>query len=469
MLVPRSRILFRCMAILLLGLSSLYFVHRLRVHDSWTVRTDADTIQDGDVQFARVTEQTTMELGTTRAEGDTNQSVFPTIKGKSQTDRTGTSHSVDQTTSIHETQQLKLRNRTYSTVIRSDQNILQKDIDRNIDVVENVSKSTTQPVGIEVPPFAAKLAETKNLSLTTYDIFGRPRFLIDNDICDENTKILVYVHSAPSYFQKREAMRQTWCNTTLFKDAGLKVAFFVGRSEAVTTDKAIQVESERHRDIIQVDYIDAYRNLTFKVASALTWINTRCNNTKWIVKTDDDMVVDMYGFINQFLPIHDNAKKTMAGMCKGAGNPTLVILRDGGKWGISSDYFPGQKCYKPHCIGAVIFFTGDLVAELYQAIEDVQYFWIDDIFLSRILMERVIDNNVIHLPYRSIDPIGSYCLDHLKTKVTSSFFVCRSPSIGHYVTLWQKDYERFVLNTSYPYSLKGTINSFIMSDIEPRC
>ena len=63
MLVPRSRILFRCMAILLLGLSSLYFVHRLRVHDSWTVRTDADTIQDGDVQFASVTEQTTMELG----------------------------------------------------------------------------------------------------------------------------------------------------------------------------------------------------------------------------------------------------------------------------------------------------------------------------------------------------------------------------------------------------------------------
>ena len=430
-------------AILLLGLFFIWILIKAKQGQK-TLRLNYVTYQN-----ARARELTTRdhEVGTSEAKIDrSKQSVILSTRSMSQSQQQDNADKGDPDSFIAEPLQLLLNSSEYVKVMGSLQSKLKKNMEEKPAAVE--TGDATMAKKIVVPPFAAKLAETKNLSLTTYNSFGRPRFLIDNDICDENTKILVYVHSAPSYFQKREAMRQTWCNTSLFKDAGLKVAFFVGRSEAVTTDKAIQVESEQHHDIIQVDYIDAYRNLTFKVASALTWINTRCNNTKWIVKTDDDMVVDMYGFINQFLPKHDKAKKTMAGLCKGAGNPMLVILRDGGKWGISSDYFQGQKCYKPYCIGAITFFTGDLVAELYQAIKDVQYFWLEDVYFSRMLMERVINNSVIHLPYESIDPNGTSCLGQLKTNATSSYLVCRPSRVDEYARLWQKIYERYVAKVS---------------------
>ena len=459
------RALCRFNTILLLGLFIILILIKARQREE-TLRLKYVTYQN-----ARSRELTTrdQEVGTSEAKIDRSKQ-WDTLSSRSirQSQQQMNADKGDPDAFIAEPLKLPTNNSAYVKVMGSLQNKLKK----NIEEIPHAVKTGDATIAkkIVVPPFAAKLAETKNLSLTTYNIFGRPRFSIDNDICDENTKILVYVHSATSYFKKREAMRQTWCNTTLFKDAGLKVAFFVGRSKNAILDKKIQAESDHHHDIIQIDYIDAYGNLTFKVASALTWIHTRCNHTKWIVKTDDDMVVDMYGFINQFLPKHDKAKKTMAGLCKEAGNPMLVILRDGGKWGISSDYFPGQKCYKPYCIGAITFFTGDLVAELYQTIKDVQYFWLEDIYFSRMLMERVINNTVIHLPSESIDPNGLYCLDQLQTDATSSYLVCRPSRIDEYALLWQKIYERYVAKVNYPYNLKGIEKtSHRAKEVEPKC
>ena len=44
---------------------------------------------------------------------------------------------------------------------------------------------------------------------------------------------------------------------------------------------------------IQVDFEDSYRNLTAKAMSALAWIGRYCNQTRYVLKTDDDAYVNM--------------------------------------------------------------------------------------------------------------------------------------------------------------------------------
>jgi len=45
--------------------------------------------------------------------------------------------------------------------------------------------------------------------------------------------------------------------------------------------------------IVKADFQDSYRNLTYKAMSALSWISRHCNNTRYVLKTDDDAYVNM--------------------------------------------------------------------------------------------------------------------------------------------------------------------------------
>ena len=41
--------------------------------------------------------------------------------------------------------------------------------------------------------------------------------------------------------------------------------------------------------------MDSYHNLLFKALSWMHWITSNCAQVPWIVKTDDDILVDIFG------------------------------------------------------------------------------------------------------------------------------------------------------------------------------
>ncbi len=104
--------------------------------------------------------------------------------------------------------------------------------------------------------------------------------------------ILVYVHSGPANYQRRIVIRETWSTRTLFPD--LRLVFMIGKTLDKNLMKAIEYENEIYQDIVQEDFIDAYKNLTYKGIMALKWISIYCSNTKYILKVDDDIVVNIY-------------------------------------------------------------------------------------------------------------------------------------------------------------------------------
>ena len=79
----------------------------------------------------------------------------------------------------------------------------------------------------------------------------------------KNTKIVCIVHSALNHQEKRTIIRKTWSQAS--KDlSNLQIIFVVGTSTVKSDVKGIYLEADEYKDILMGDFIDSYRNLSYK-------------------------------------------------------------------------------------------------------------------------------------------------------------------------------------------------------------
>ena len=78
----------------------------------------------------------------------------------------------------------------------------------------------------------------------------------------------------------------------------MRPLFFVGRSPDPLVEAEIRSESGDFRDVIQADFLDTYKNLTFKAMSWMLWVDLYCPEVSTLVKTDDDMILDVFKLKN---------------------------------------------------------------------------------------------------------------------------------------------------------------------------
>lgn len=101
-----------------------------------------------------------------------------------------------------------------------------------------------------------KLDTNLNLKLLT---------IISPPPCNSNSPVdfLYVVHTAPSHFELRNTLRNSWAHSN--KQSGnAKQVFFTGRSNRAL-EKSIMIESQGFADIFMYDMANAYRNMTIKV------------------------------------------------------------------------------------------------------------------------------------------------------------------------------------------------------------
>jgi hypothetical protein len=122
-------------------------------------------------------------------------------------------------------------------------------------------------------------------------------------VCQDNVYIIVYVHSTPAYDQRRILIRETWATRNLFPE--IRLVFMLGQTLDNKIMQAVQFENDLYQDIVQEDFLDSYRNLTYKAVMALKWISTYCSQASYILKTDDDMIVNTFTLL-RYLKFLDN-------------------------------------------------------------------------------------------------------------------------------------------------------------------
>ncbi len=97
-------------------------------------------------------------------------------------------------------------------------------------------------------------------------------------------------------------IRNTWAsyihsNPSL--DNLIRIIFIVGKQKnnlriwSENIDNQVAQESEKYGDILHVDIIDAYVNITAKSMAIFEWIITKCSNAQFLMKLDDDVFINI--------------------------------------------------------------------------------------------------------------------------------------------------------------------------------
>ncbi|XP_071114807.1 beta-1,3-galactosyltransferase 1-like [Haliotis cracherodii] len=197
--------------------------------------------------------------------------------------------------------------------------------------------------------------------------------------CDRYTELVVVVCSSPSNFVKRTAIRKTWGSVAKNPKYKIRLVFIVGGSRSPKNRALLKNESRAFKDMIQKDFVDSYMNLTLKSLSMLEWVTHYCSSSKFMLKADDDMYINLPNLIKA---LH-GPKRDMfiMGHLHDKGKP----VRDKrSKWFIPRNIY-GRNSYPPFTVGVAYSMTTKAARRLYVKAQTMSFFPMEDVFLTGIV------------------------------------------------------------------------------------
>ena len=222
------------------------------------------------------------------------------------------------------------------------------------------------------------------------------------EICkSDDLFLLVYVHTAPANFKRRLSIRETWAKRSMFRD--MRIVFMMGSTNDNKVNGLLKLEYGLYKDIVQEDFIDAYKNLTYKGIMAMKWISEYCSNSRYILKVDDDIIANPFILLRHLdsLLKHNIVKKKTIMCLVWVG---MVVMRDkNSKWYLSKDEFKKDQ-YDKYCSGSAYILSGDLPQAMYNTSWYIKFFWVDDYYMTGMLARGV---NVTYEFFNSLYIISS--------------------------------------------------------------
>ncbi|KAM6183191.1 beta-1,3-galactosyltransferase 4 [Erethizon dorsatum] len=165
------------------------------------------------------------------------------------------------------------------------------------------------PSGVGEELLSLSLASLRPAPASPGPPLALPRLLIPNrEACGGPGAppfLLILVCTAPENRNQRDAIRATW--GSLRQARGLRVqTLFVlgeprGQRPAGGSHGDLARESAARGDVVQAAFRDAYRNLTLKTLVGLNWASTHCPEARYILKTDDDVYVNVPELVSELL------------------------------------------------------------------------------------------------------------------------------------------------------------------------
>ncbi|XP_076117481.1 uncharacterized protein LOC143085162 isoform X2 [Mytilus galloprovincialis] len=220
---------------------------------------------------------------------------------------------------------------------------------------------------------------------------NQPKYFIKGEnICKGKTDILFYIHSKNSNEKNRKAIRQTYAHPENFKKLTVRVVFILGKGANEEEKSKIIKESEAHKDIVQTDFEDNQRNLSYKVLTFLQWVVDFCSSPvpRYIVKVDDDFFVNPFMLVEEF--ISEVWEKENFVACHYKENSHVVRTKNS-KWNIPESAYPikDPDVFPKTCSGYTAIFPGDLVPVLRSISVDTPFIPVDDAYLFSVMFEKL--------------------------------------------------------------------------------
>nr|XP_053620243.1 beta-1,3-galactosyltransferase 9-like [Plodia interpunctella] len=194
-------------------------------------------------------------------------------------------------------------------------------------------------------------------------------------------QLIIFVATAPSHFQQRHAIRMTWGHI----HPKIPVAFFIGIPPDSIRPQILN-ESLHYKDIVIGRYCDTYENLALKSLSMLEWLNMYCPLVERMLKSDDDMFINIPRLL-KFIEItkRRNIKKTIWGKLLVDSEP---VRFKGLKNFVPVEQFP-DEVFPDYLAGGAYLMTTDITRDLFTAAIEAPFIKPEDVFITGILASKL--------------------------------------------------------------------------------
>ncbi|VDD97627.1 unnamed protein product [Enterobius vermicularis] len=195
---------------------------------------------------------------------------------------------------------------------------------------------------------------------------------------------------------------------------GVRLLFTLGASEDKSFDELVKKESLRYHDIIRQNFHDTYYNLTWKAIMAVRFVKEHCDNVKYILVTNDDIIMNLWEVI-ETLSLYSEIGKPKEELERTVFCYVIhhlkVVRNPKNKWYASRIEFPNDY-YNDYCSGVAVIIPSQLISNMFKASKNAPYYKIDDYFMTGVLATKA---------GAKFKDISTKILDHASRKNRSGF------------------------------------------------
>lgn len=194
--------------------------------------------------------------------------------------------------------------------------------------------------------------------------------------------LVIIIMSAPTHLEARMAIRQTWGHFGQRSD--ISILFMLGATLDSRVETILKKEQKTYNDVIRGKFLDSYSNLTLKTISTLEWVDSYCSKVKYILKTDDDMFINVPR-LQGFAIMHAKDKNVIFGRLAKKWKP---IRSKKSKYYVSQTQFK-HTVFPDFTTGPAYLLSSDIVRKLYDAALDQTYLKLEDVFITGIVADKL--------------------------------------------------------------------------------
>lgn len=280
------------------------------------------------------------------------------------------------------------------------------------------------------------------------------RFELNTDtLCDKDTFLVICISSDPQHTKVRRLIRNTWGSIREYNGVQVRVVFLLGERLLRTDNETkqfrglIKEESDKFNDIVLGNFVDTYKNLTYKNVMGLSWVHIFCNESRFIVKTDDDVIVNLFKLIH-FLQYLISQSNNISAFMYGKVNRRILPRRNReSKWYMSKAAY-SYRMFPPYCNGIGYILSSDVARELYKATAKVPFIPIEDVYIGFCA-------KVSHV--KPTDSITGFDVDFRYETDEEKFMKLLDWSIfinaGYNETRWRNSWIRMISSSSAQHSI----------------
>ncbi|KAH7719820.1 Protein BUS-17 [Aphelenchoides avenae] len=182
------------------------------------------------------------------------------------------------------------------------------------------------------------------------------------------TRRIVVIRSSPEAKDYRRFVRETWKRTI---EPEIPVVFVSGRNETVDLDE----EGAQFGDILQLDFMDTYQNLTLKMMGIYRFLLEETEAEQFIVINDDTIVNGTALRAISGMQLLTSGQRYILGKVS-RGYPRLFMPWL--PWHVSGDVYP-HKCYPPFIQGSSFVISRSAAQAILTRICEFPFVHLDDI------------------------------------------------------------------------------------------